>query len=116
MLQQRLRWASKSQNLKDIRLDLTLQLSVAANVVFILLLGWLVFDFRIIYGFLGVLGVKWAVEVFLLLFAAHYWQLNKEAKGLLVTMLIHPWVVVAIVANYVLRKQIKWKKRYIKHN
>ena len=116
MLQQRLRWASKSQNLKDIRLDLTLQLSVAANVVFILLLGWLVFKFRIIYGFLGVLVVKWAVEVFLLLVAAHYWQLNKEAKGLLVNMLIHPWVVVAIVANYVLRKQIKWKERYIKHN
>lgn len=116
MLQQRLRWASKSQNLKDLRLGLMLQLSVGANFIFILFLGWMIFDFRIIYGILSVWICKWASEVLLLWVSARYWQMKDEAKGLLIISLMHPLVVMGVVTNYVLRKQIIWKERYIKHN
>ena len=116
IVQQRLRWASKSQILRDGVLNLFLQINGAANLMIVLGLPLSLFEIRILYGVLLIYGLKMAVEGVLLYSAAHFWKVQSKGKYLLLTTLIQPFLVVFIVTNYVFKKRIIWKNRYIKHN
>lgn len=111
--EQRLRWASKNTKFKDLKLSGILLLTIAADIIFILLVILAFFEKSMLSGIIALCMFKALSEVYLLIVSSRYWQHTKLLRYLPLVVLIRSFIQLSLLFYYLFNKKVKWKGRTI---